>query len=218
METLALENMRPLLLATARLEAIRADRTAVLAMALAFRGRLCSARAVMIRATKRTAQAGDRVDVHLIARTSEGGYEVENTREAGKTVALDLSATDEEEGPQPGEEDLPLIKAAKAAVRGLAEGEAKTIPAEGPQRRSELVFHIPSDHPEMARLAEEQLGRAPEEGDVVTLANGRTAAILGNDGSRCTLDANNPLAGSKLIVDVELESIQGAAGTGSGGG
>jgi len=102
-----------------------------------------------------------------------------------------------------------LYQAFDAVVRGLAVGESTSLEAVGGEWDPGLLFTVPFDHPEVARLA----GRYKNvgglaEGLVVELANGSRAVITKLvEGESVSLDANDMLAGRKRIFELTLVGI-----------
>ncbi len=137
-----------------------------------------------------TIQSGDRVTLHYTTRALEGGV-MESTRGRDPLV---LTAGGSE-----------VIRGLSCGVIGMQVGEQRTlsIPPEqafGPQR-SELVQTLPRRRlPETAH-AGDQL--AAEFGDVVCDVWIRRLMT-----DEALLDANHPLAGESLLIDVEIVDVQ----------
>lgn len=87
------------------------------------------------------------------------------------------------------------------AVRGLAEGEARTVRIEPENAYGEYSDAAIIDFP--ADSAPEGLA----VGDQVTLGNGQTATVVAITEDTVSIDANHPLAGKALTFEVELVSI-----------
>ena len=89
-------------------------------------------------------------------------------------------------------------------------GESTSLEAVGGEWDPSLLFTVPFDHPEVARLA----GRYKNvgglaEGLVVELANGSRAVITKLvEGESVSLDANDMLAGRKRIFELTLVGIE----------
>ncbi|KAG2447304.1 hypothetical protein HYH02_007634 [Chlamydomonas schloesseri] len=105
-----------------------------------------------------------------------------------------------------------LFQGFDEAVRGMAVGQTTVLEASGGEWKRELLFAVPRDHPEVARLEgryKNQGGLAP--GLVVELANGAMAVILDISETEVKLDANNMLAGKTFTIELELVSIDAPA-------
>lgn len=103
----------------------------------------------------------------------------------------------------------PLFAAFDAAVRGLAVGGGALVEAAAPAYDRAMLFAVPCDHPEVARLQAER-GRPLAEGDVVQLANGASAVVRGQGaaGGAVVLDCNHPLAGGPLRFRLTLVGLE----------
>ena len=135
------------------------------------------------------AEKGDAVRVHYTGQL-EGG-EVFDSSEGGEPFEFTLGAGEA----IPGFDD---------GVRGMTPGETKTVEIEpedayGPHRDG-LVAHIPR--------ATAQFPTEPEVGAnfIMPLPDGNQLEVVITELSdtHVTIDGNHPLAGEKLIFDVEL--------------
>lgn len=145
-------------------------------------------------------EVGDMVDVHFCLKTETGA--VLQSSEGQEPLTFEVGA-----GQVMGN---PLFQGFDAAVRGLAVGETFVFQSVAGERREELVFDVPSDHEEMLRLeseAESQNEGPLEPGSIVVLANGNPAVIMSMDEKFVRIDANHPLAGTTLVFEVEVASI-----------
>lgn len=103
----------------------------------------------------------------------------------------------------------PLFETFDAAVRGMALGQVAELEAEGPEWNPELLFEVPVEHPEIARLN----GRYKATGGVfvgrvVELSNGGQACILEVGEKVVKMDANNMLAGQTMLMELEVMAIK----------
>jgi peptidylprolyl isomerase len=95
----------------------------------------------------------------------------------------------------------------EAAVIGMRPGESKTVqfPMEdsfGPYRK-ELVVTVGQDR--LPKVLDLEMGQTLE---IISSGGQRTVVIVIDiSGSEVTLDANHPLAGKDLILDVQLIEI-----------
>mmetsp|Transcript_7645 Transcript_7645/g.13165 ORF Transcript_7645/g.13165 Transcript_7645/m.13165 type:complete len:264 (-) Transcript_7645:442-1233(-) len=147
------------------------------------------------------ASEGDDVTVKFTIMTEQG----------------DIITSSEEEEPltfEVGTRDFmgnPLFQGIDEAVRGVAIGETATIKASGGEYNPALLFKIPRNHPEVQRLEEETAAQGGlQEGVAVTLMNGQTAVVCTMSEEEVTIDANHPLAGSPLMVEVTLLKVEKA--------
>jgi peptidylprolyl isomerase len=137
-----------------------------------------------------TIQSGDRVTLHYTTRALEGGV-IESTR--GRDPLVFIAGGGE------------VIRGLSCGVIGMHVGEQRTlsIPPEqafGPQR-SELVQTLPRRRLPATVTPNDQL--AAEIGDAecdVWVRRLMTEEAL--------LDANHPLAGESLVIDVEVLDVQ----------
>ncbi|KAG2434187.1 hypothetical protein HXX76_007913 [Chlamydomonas incerta] len=105
-----------------------------------------------------------------------------------------------------------LFQGFDEAVRGMAVGQTTVLEASGGEWKRELLFAVPRDHPEVARLEgryKNHGGLAP--GLVVELANGAMAVLLEVTDAEVKLDANNMLAGKTFTIELELLAIDAPA-------
>jgi len=140
----------------------------------------------------RRVQQGDTVRIHYATRSLEGSLiETSENREA-----LEFTVGSKE-----------VIDGLSSGIVGMRAGESKTlsIPAEHAfgRRHRDLVQSVPLDKLDLHIAAGDQLiSRLGHDDDVsVDLWVSRI-----KDGT-ATLDANHPLAGETLLVDVSLEEI-----------
>jgi len=149
---------------------------------------------------------GDRVRVHYTGRL-EDGNEFDSSRD-GDPLEFTVGAGE-------------VIPGFDQAVRGMQVGETKTIEIEPGdaygERREQLVQTV--DREKM------NLDFEPHEGMMIAMqlpdGNQIPVNIARVTETEVTLDANHPLAGEKLIFDLELLGNgpeEGAAGGDSSGG
>ena len=95
-----------------------------------------------------------------------------------------------------------IIAGFDQAVRDMGVGESKTVRLEPEQaygeRSDELLLEIPSS----------QAPRGLSAGDQVQLANGAPAVVLAVSEDMVKIDANHPLAGQALTLDIELVAVR----------
>lgn len=134
----------------------------------------------------RVAQDGDTVAVHYTG-TLDDGSQFDSS--AGRDPLTFVVGSGE------------VISGFDDAVRGLAEGESRTVRIEPANAYGEvdpeLILEFPAD-------------QAPEGvavGDQVTLSNGGAATVLEITDDIIRIDANHRLAGEALTFDVELVAI-----------
>ena len=132
---------------------------------------------------------GDRVRVHYTGRL-EGGQVFDTSRE-GEPLEFTVGADD-------------IIQGFSEAVRGMRVGESKTVEvapddAYGP-RRDGLVTSIPRGQTQFP--VEPQVGMRFG----LPLEDGGQLEVVVTEvtDTHVTIDGNHPLAGQKLIFDVEL--------------
>eukprot|EP00873_Tetraselmis_striata_P017814 jgi/Tetstr1/438078/TSEL_026703.t1 len=108
----------------------------------------------------------------------------------------------------------PFYQGFDAAVRGLAVGQTVELEASGGEWSEDLVFKVPIDHEEMVRLAGRYKNQGGlKEGAILELSNGGKALILKVTEADVMLDANNMLAGKKLLFTIELLALDKFAGS-----
>eukprot|EP00195_Chlamydomonas_chlamydogama_P016531 CAMPEP_0202908502 /NCGR_PEP_ID=MMETSP1392-20130828/46254_1 /ASSEMBLY_ACC=CAM_ASM_000868 /TAXON_ID=225041 /ORGANISM="Chlamydomonas chlamydogama, Strain SAG 11-48b" /LENGTH=193 /DNA_ID=CAMNT_0049597885 /DNA_START=160 /DNA_END=742 /DNA_ORIENTATION=+ len=150
----------------------------------------------------RVASVGDIVAVHFYCKDDEGQV-LESSRDAGEPLTFEVGA-----GEMMGNK---LFQGFDEAVRGLAVGQTTVLEASGGEWKRELLFAVPRDHPEVQRLE----GRYKNQGGLqrgllVELANGAMAMVLEVSEEGVKIDANNMLAGKKLVFELEVVSIDTA--------
>lgn len=134
------------------------------------------------------AQEGDVVAVHYVG-TLDDGTQFDASRPRGATLDFEIGSG-------------AMIAGFDQGVRGMTEGEVKTIRIEAAEAYGEV-------DPEL--VVEVDISQVPEgtkEGDV--LVNGTTGAqvpVLSVEGDTVTLDLNHQLAGEALTFEIEMVSI-----------
>jgi len=104
----------------------------------------------------------------------------------------------------------PFYQGFDEAVRGLSAGQTVTLEASGGEWKQDLVFNVPRDHEEIARLEGRYKNQGGlYEGAIVELSNRSKALVLKVTDGSVMLDANNMLAGKKIFFEIELVEIQG---------
>lgn len=110
-----------------------------------------------------------------------------------------------------------LFQAFDDAVKGLKEGDAALVQAQGGEWKRELMFNVPIDHEEIQRLSGRYRNNrevCDEQGNLrpnalVELSNGNQAMILDVVEGNVVLDCNSLMAGRKLSFEVKLLKIEG---------
>ena len=144
-------------------------------------------------------EKGDTASVHYTGRLEDG--QVFDSSEGGEPLEFEVGAGE-------------VIQGFDEGVRGMSVGEKRTIEIEADdaygQRSDALVQRVARD--------EINIGTEPQVGMnlVLQLPDGNQipVAITGVTEDSVTLDANHPLAGQKLIFDVELVDKKGKAASG----
>jgi len=148
---------------------------------------------------ERFPKIGDVVEITFSLRTSEG--QVLQQEEEANPVTFEVGAADVVGNP--------LFKAFDKAVRSMRVGESVGIEASGGEYDANLLFRVPTEHPEIARLKEVWAEKGGlQEGGTVTLMNGNPAVVRSMDDEMVTLDANHPFAGSDILFDLTLREIK----------
>lgn len=148
------------------------------------------------------AREGDEVQVHYTGKLEDGT--VFDTSEDGEPLSFTIG----ENRVIPGFED---------AVTGMEPGDSKTTEVDPEQaygeHREDMVMEMERD--QIPEEVDPEVGQQLQ----LRLENGQTVPVLitalGED--TVTIDANHPLAGRKLIFDIELVDIVGGGGDGEGG-
>ena len=144
------------------------------------------------------AKEGDEVQVHYTGKLEDGT--VFDTSEDGEPLSFTIG----EERVIPGFEE---------AVTGMAPGDSKTTEVEPEQaygeHREDMVMEMEKD--QIPSEVDPEVGQQLQ----LRLENGQTVPVLitalGED--TVTIDANHPLAGRKLIFDIELVDVAEGDGT-----
>jgi peptidylprolyl isomerase/FKBP-type peptidyl-prolyl cis-trans isomerase SlpA len=147
------------------------------------------------------AKEGDAVQVHYTGKLEDGT--VFDTSEDGEPLTFTI-----------GEDEV--IPGFAEAVVGMEPGDSKTEEIEpddayGPHRE-DMVMEL--DHDQLPDEVEPQVGQQLQ----LRLENGQTVPVLitALSDDKITIDANHPLAGRKLIFDIELVEItEGEEGGGN---
>lgn len=141
---------------------------------------------------------GDIVRIQFGVETSEG--EVLQDAETTEAVTFEVGASDVMGNP--------LFKAFDEAVRTLRVGASSTVSASGGEYDPNMLFSVPADHAEIARLRGEWADKGGlVEGITVTLINGEPAVVRAIDETKVVLDANHPFAGSEVLFKVKLLGV-----------
>ena len=123
-------------------------------------------------------EEGDFVAVHYVG-TLDDGSEFDSSRPRGATLDFTVGAGQ-------------MLSGFDQAVRGMAEGETKTVrlePADAyGERDPELIIEV-------------QASQVPFD------SSGRSVPVVSVDGDVVTLDLNHELAGQALTFEIEMVSI-----------
>eukprot|EP01025_Chloroclados_australasicus_P038673 TRINITY_DN3991_c3_g2_i1.p1 TRINITY_DN3991_c3_g2~~TRINITY_DN3991_c3_g2_i1.p1 ORF type:complete len:222 (+),score=28.92 TRINITY_DN3991_c3_g2_i1:143-808(+) len=143
---------------------------------------------------------GDLVTLHYVCSDKDGQV-IDSSREREEPITLEVGV-----GEVVGN---PLAQALEQAVRSHGVGDEVELEITGGDYKQELVFKVPTDHPEIARLQ----GRYKSQGGlqkdkVYELANGGLARVLEIDDETVVLDANNMLAGLERFISIEVLGIE----------
>jgi peptide-methionine (S)-S-oxide reductase len=134
------------------------------------------------------AQDGDMVAVHYIG-TLDDGTEFDSSRPRGATLDFTVGAGQ-------------MIGGFDQAVRGMAEGETKTVRLEPADAYGEVNPDLIID------VQASQVPEGTQAGDVlVDPTTGRPVPVLSVEGDVVTLDLNHELAGQALTFEIEMVSI-----------
>eukprot|EP00892_Ulva_mutabilis_P009696 jgi/Ulvmu1/7099/UM034_0003.1 len=142
---------------------------------------------------------GDIVLLHYDCR-DDAGEMIDSTRERGEPLTLELGV-----GEIVGN---PLVQALETAVRSHGVGDVVELQLQGGDYKPELIFKVPTDHPEIERLQGRYRSQGGLEVDkVVELQNGQWAKVVAITEAEVTIDANNMLAGLQRRITVEILDI-----------
>jgi len=150
------------------------------------------------------AQEGDEVQVHYTGKLEDGT--VFDTSEDGEPLSFTIG-------------ENRVIPGFEEAVTGMEPGESKTTEVEPEQaygeHREDMVMEMDQD--QIPSEVDPEVGQQLQ----LRLENGQTVPVLITalgDGT-VTIDANHPLAGRKLIFDIDLvDIVEGGSSNGEGGG
>ena len=134
------------------------------------------------------AQEGDVVAVHYVG-TLDDGSEFDSSRTRGATLDFQIGSGN-------------MIDGFDQAVRGMAEGEVRTVRIEPADAYGEYNQDL---------VVEVQASQVPEgtkEGDVLVDPNtGTPVPVVSVEGDVVTLDLNHQLAGEALTFEIEMVAI-----------
>ena len=147
------------------------------------------------------AKEGDEVQVHYTGKLEDGT--VFDTSEDGDPLSFTIG-------------ENRVIPGFEEAVTGMEPGDSKTTEVEPEQaygeHRDDMVMEMERD--QIPQDVDPEVGQQLQ----LRLENGQTVPVLitalGED--TVTIDANHPLAGRKLLFDIELVDV--SEGEGGGGG
>lgn len=152
------------------------------------------------------AKEGDEVQVHYTGKLEDGT--VFDTSEDGEPLSFTIG-------------ENRVIPGFEEAVTGMEPGDSKTTEVEPEEaygeHRDDMVMEMERD--QIPQDVDPEVGQQLQ----LRLENGQTVPVLitalGED--TVTIDANHPLAGRKLLFDIELVDVsegEGGAGGGDEGG
>ncbi|MFB6247669.1 MAG: peptidylprolyl isomerase [Salinibacter sp.] len=148
------------------------------------------------------AKEGDEVQVHYTGKLEDGT--VFDTSEDGEPLSFTIG-------------ENRVIPGFEEAVTGMEPGDSKTTEVEPEEaygeHRDDMVMEMERD--QIPQDVDPEVGQQLQ----LRLENGQTVPVLitalGEDS--VTIDANHPLAGRKLLFDIELLDVsEGEGGTGGG--
>lgn len=145
------------------------------------------------------AKEGDEVQVHYTGKLEDGT--VFDTSEDGDPLSFTIG-------------ENRVIPGFEEAVTGMEPGDSKTTEVEPEQaygeHREDMVMEMERD--QIPNEVDPEVGQQLQ----LRLENGQTVPVLitalGEDS--VTIDANHPLAGRKLIFDIEVIGIEEGGGAG----
>jgi len=149
------------------------------------------------------AKQGDEVQVHYTGKLEDGT--VFDTSEDGEPLSFTIG-------------ENRVIPGFEEAVTGMEPGDSKTTEVDPEQaygeHREDMVMEMERD--QIPEDVDPEVGQQLQ----LRLENGQTVPVLitalGEDS--VTIDANHPLAGRKLIFDIELLDVSEGDATGNGEG
>ena len=149
------------------------------------------------------ANSGDEVQVHYTGKLEDGT--IFDSSEDGEPLSFTIG-------------ENRVIPGFEEAVTGMEPGDSKTTEVEPEQaygeHREDMVMEM--DRDQIPGEVDPEVGQQLQ----LRLENGQTVPVLitalGED--TVTIDANHPLAGRKLIFDIEVVDVsEGSASEGGGG-
>ena len=149
------------------------------------------------------AKQGDEVQVHYTGKLEDGT--VFDTSEDGEPLSFTIG-------------ENRVIPGFEEAVTGMEPGDSKTTEVDPEQaygeHREDMVMEMERD--QIPEDVDPEVGQQLQ----LRLENGQTVPVLitalGEES--VTIDANHPLAGRKLIFDIELLDVSEGEATGNGEG
>lgn len=149
------------------------------------------------------AKEGDEVQVHYTGKLEDGT--VFDTSEEGEPLSFTIG-------------ENRVIPGFEEAVTGMEPGDKKTTEVDPEQaygeHREDMVMEMERD--QIPNEVEPEVGQQLQ----LRLENGQTVPVLitalGEES--VTIDANHPLAGRKLIFDIEVVGIEEGGGSAGGEG
>eukprot|EP00798_Chlamydomonas_sp_ICE-L_P016107 gene16107-22249_t len=149
----------------------------------------------------RVATVGDMVAIHYDCKDPEGKIMDSSREEGSEALVFELGA-----GDVVGNK---LFQGFDEAIRGMAVGQSTVLEATGGDWNKELLFLVPRDHPEVARLEGRYKSQGGlKEGMIIELANQSLAVCVSMNDDAVVIDANNMMAGKQLTFELELMGIQ----------
>lgn len=140
----------------------------------------------------RKTKAGDTIKVHYTGKFEDGSVFDTSLTEGREPIVATLN------------EEIPLIKGFAKGLYDLSEGEKKTLeiePSEGyGEVNEELISEVPLENmPEGVKVGDMLQAEGP-------MGPFNVVVVEVNE-ENVKVDANHPLAGKKIIFDIELVSI-----------
>jgi FKBP-type peptidyl-prolyl cis-trans isomerase 2 len=134
---------------------------------------------------------GDKVTVHYTGKLEDGSV-FDSSKNEGRQPLTETIGTGR------------LIKGFESGLIGMSIGESKTVEIESADAygsvNEQLITEIPkSNVPEGVKVGETLQGNGPQGPIMVRITEVKDETVI--------VDANHPLAGKKLIFDIEVVSV-----------
>lgn len=140
----------------------------------------------------RKTKAGDTIKVHYTGKFEDGSVFDTSLTEGREPIVATLN------------EEIPLIKGFAKGLYDLSEGEKKTLEIEPSEGYGEVIDELISEVPL------ENMPEGVKVGDMLQAEGPMgpfNVVVVEVNEENVKVDANHPLAGKKIIFDIELVSI-----------